>query len=221
MTSFVQVDKNGTIKDITKRTLTKDTLYKSCGFKKPDGFEKRTTWDVIIEGNKNTVELWARDYGKAGTENKYDFPPPCDTALYFGSCALIKISKEDDTIKDFSSDTWLKMYEKLFGGFENIGNEDSEESEDELDDVSSEYKTKTGYLKDGFVVDTHSDEDQGEEDSSVSDENNDSSQDSFDEDADSSENNSIEHDDYDSNDDSNEDGSELDLEEYDYTTDEE
>lgn len=216
MTSFVHVDKNGTIKDVTKATLTKDTLYKCCGFKKPDGFEKRTTWDVIIEGNKNTVELWARDYGKAGTENKYDFPPPCDTALYFGSCALIKVSKKDDTINDFYSDTWLKIYEKLFGGFENIGNDDSEESEDELDDVSSEYKTKTGYLKDGFVVDTHSDEDSDQDDDCETDENADSSEGSVDENSESSDN-SIENEEYDSN----EDGSELDMEDYDYSSDEE
>ena len=196
--------------------ITKDTLYKCCGFKKPDGFEKRTTWDVIIEGNKNTVELWARDYGKAGTENKYDFPPPCDTALYFGSCALIKVSKKDDTINDFYSDTWLKIYEKLFGGFENIGNDDSEESEDELDDVSSEYKTKTGYLKDGFVVDTHSDEDSDQDDDCETDENADSSEGSVDENSESSDN-SIENEEYDSN----EDGSELDMEDYDYSSDEE
>jgi len=157
MTSFVHIDKNGTVNDITKKKLVKENLYKYCGFKKSDGFEKRTTWDVIVEGNRHIVELWARDFGKAGTENKYDFPPPCDSSLYFGTCALVKTSKDDDTIKDMVSDTWLKIYEKLFGGFEDLGNEDSEESDDELDSVSSEYKTKNGYLKDGFVVDSTSD----------------------------------------------------------------
>jgi len=157
MTSFVHIGKNGTIKDITKNNLIKENLYKYCGFKKPDGFEKRTTWDVTVEGNHHIVELWARDFGNAGSENKYDFPPPCDSSLFFGTCALIKTSKDDDTIKDMVSDTWLKIYEKLFGGFEDLGNEDSEESDDELDSVSSEYKTKNGYLKDGFVVDSTSD----------------------------------------------------------------
>ena len=136
--------------------------------------------------------------------------------MYFGSCALIKVSKKDDTINDFYSDTWLKIYEKLFGGFENIGNDDSEESEDELDDVSSEYKTKTGYLKDGFVVDTHSDEDSDQDDDCETDENADSSEGSVDENSESSDN-SIENEEYDSN----EDGSELDMEDYDYSSDEE
>tara|TARA_B110000003_G_C16342488_1_gene415381 strand:+ start:63 stop:647 length:585 start_codon:yes stop_codon:yes gene_type:complete len=194
MTSFVHIDKNGTVNDITKKKLVKENLYKYCGFKKSDGFEKRTTWDVIVEGNRHIVELWARDFGKAGTENKYDFPPPCDSSLYFGTCALVKTSKDDDTIKDMVSDTWLKIYEKLFGGFEDLGNEDSEESDDELDSVSSEYKTKNGYLKDGFVVDSTSDKSGDDADNGSDDESCECS--------------------------SSDEGSELEEEEYDYSSDE-
>ena len=201
MTSFVQIDKTGTIKEITKKKLTKETLYKFSGFKKPDGFEKRTTWNVAVEGNQHIIELWARDFGKAGTENKYDFPPPCDTSLYFGTCSLIKVSKDDnDEIKDFAGDTWLKIYEKLFGGFEDLGGEDSEESEDELESISSEYKTKNGYLKDGFVVDSDSDKSDHNGDQV----NNDTSEDEESA-CDSSE------------DSSDADGSELEMEEYDYS----
>jgi hypothetical protein len=195
MTSFVHIDKNGTVNDITKKKLVKENLYKYCGFKKSDGFEKRTTWDVIVEGNRHIVELWARDFGKAGTENKYDFPPPCDSSLYFGTCALVKTSKDDDTIKDMVSDTWLKIYEKLFGGFEDLGNEDSEESDDELDSVSSEYKTKNGYLKDGFVVDSTSDKSGDDADNGSDDESCECS--------------------------SSDEGSELEEEEYDYSSDDE
>jgi hypothetical protein len=49
------------------------------------------------------------------------------------------------------------MYEKLFGGFDNLAvtcNEDDEE-EDELKNIPKNMKTKKGgYLKDGFVVDS-------------------------------------------------------------------
>ena len=202
MTSFVQIDKTGTIKEITKKKLTKETLYKFSGFKKPDGFEKRTTWNVAVEGNHHIIELWARDFGKAGTENKYDFPPPCDTSLYFGTCSLIKVSKDDNNeIKDFAGDTWLKIYEKLFGGFEDLGGEDSEESEDELESISSEYKTKNGYLKDGFVVDSDSDKSDDDGDQV----NNDDTSEDEESACDSSEHSS------------DEDGSELEMEEYDYS----
>lgn len=182
-------------------------MYKCSGFKKPDGFEKRTTWNVSVEGNQHMIELWARDFGKAGTENKYDFPPPCDTSLYFGTCSLIKVSKDDnDEIKDFAGDTWLKIYEKLFGGFEDLGGEDSEESEDELESVSSEYKTKNGYLKDGFVVDSNSDKSDDDDD------NEEVNHDHLSEEEDSACDSSEES--------SDADGSELEMEEYDYSDDE-
>ena len=52
--------------------------------------------------------------------------------------------------------TWNMIYEELFGGFENLDDtaEADEAEEDELENIPQEYKTKTGYLKDGFVVDT-------------------------------------------------------------------
>ena len=54
-----------------------------------------------------------------------------------------------------------KAYEKLYGGFENLDVmiKDDENEEDELDDISDSEKTKSGYLKDGFVVSTSDDDD--------------------------------------------------------------
>ena len=51
---------------------------------------------------------------------------------------------------------WEKIYEKLFGGFEDIGKNAAEDDneEDELENVPKHKKTKNGYLKDGFVVDS-------------------------------------------------------------------
>jgi len=42
----------------------------------------------------------------------------------------------------------------LFGGFENLADtaKEDEEEEDELANIPAEMKTKTGYLKDDFVV---------------------------------------------------------------------
>jgi len=51
---------------------------------------------------------------------------------------------------------WNKIYEKLFGGFEDLAATAAEDDaeEDELANVPKEKKTKQGYLKDGFVVDS-------------------------------------------------------------------
>ena len=167
MTSILVIDKSGTIKSVKAKDLTSETLYKKCGFRKADGFERRAEWEVSIDGTKRRVELWARDEGKANTENKYDFPPPADTALFFGSCALVETDRKDHTsYEDLSESDWSKMYEKLFGGFDDIEDEE-EASEDELADIPASMKTKEGYLKDDFVVgsgDSDEDEDNDEDD---------------------------------------------------------
>ena len=51
------------------------------------------------------------------------------------------------------------MYEKLFGGFEDLATTAAEDEEepDDLAYVPSHKKTKDGYLKDGFVVESGSD----------------------------------------------------------------
>ena len=106
------------------------------------------------------ISVYAKTDGRANSENKYDFPPPIDSALFFGSCAIV--AKDDvGAYTDLSVELWNKIYEKLFGGFEDLAATalEDENEEDELANVPKEKKTKDGYLKDGFVVDGSSDED--------------------------------------------------------------
>ena len=151
---IVLIDKYGKKKQSTLEEDKIADLYKKCGFKKPDGFELQTTWNVTLQGIKYEVELYAKNKGKATTENKYDFPPPVDTILFFGSVALVGyVSKVRVSL---SLDLWEKIYEKLFGGFETLKDteEADEEEEDELSNIDHSLLTGSGYLKDGFVVDS-------------------------------------------------------------------
>lgn len=152
--SFVIVEKSGSLKEVSVKEITVEEMYKKCGFRKGDDFECRTTWENVEVGNtKHTIQLWARSEGKANMENKYDFPPPVDTTLFFGNCALVQV--KNDKYVNLSKDLWLKVYEVLFGGFEDIDNEKDEDEVDELENIKKEMKTKSGeYLKDGFVVDS-------------------------------------------------------------------
>lgn len=158
MTSIIIVDKSASIKATKVKDLTNDTIYKKCGFRKADGFEMRSRF-LIKKFDIDTVEVWARDSGKAGSENKYELPPPIDKDLFFGSIAIVGLDKNKEFC-DLTDETWKKVYEHLFGGFDDIENPDSQEeySEDELESVPAEKKTKHGYLKDGFVVDLDGDE---------------------------------------------------------------
>jgi len=161
---IIIVEKTGTLKVLNIKDFKEDELYKKCGFKTANGFEKQHEWACKIEGKKYCVSIYAKTDGKANNENKYDFPPPIDTILFFGSCALVVRIKNEDGTTSFVNLTialWDKIYEKLFGGFEDLAATciEDEEEEDELDAIPAEKKTKDGYLKDGFVVDSDADED--------------------------------------------------------------
>jgi hypothetical protein len=154
------IDKGGSLKTLTVKDYKVEELYKKCGFKKADGFELQVEWPVKLNGQKYMVQMYGKLDGKANMENKYDFPPPVDKKLYFGACAVVGLVRDDSNNVDYinlSIELWNKLYEKLFGGFDDLAltcNEDEDE-EDELEDIPKHMKTKTGgYLKDGFVVDS-------------------------------------------------------------------
>ena len=227
--TFLIVEKTGSLKEVSVKSINKDEIYKKCGFRKPDGFECRTTWKNVKVGNQNySVQLWARDDGKADTENKYDFPPPVDNTLYFGNCALVQVlnndlNNETNSFTSLSKDLWLKIYESLFGGFENIGDENDDDEPDELDAIKKDMKTKkTGYLKDGFVVDSDEEEEvvasDVDEESDEDDENSDEDVSEDDNDCDETDAKS---DLVDNESDNISAGSELDEESYDYSDEDE
>jgi hypothetical protein len=161
---IIIVDKSGTLKVLNVKDYAEEDLYKKCGFKKSDGFEKQTEWSSKIDGQRYLTALYAKVDGKANSENKYDFPPPVDTKLFFGCCALVSSLKKEDGSRvkcTLTLPLWEKIYEKLFGGFEDLTATcaEDEDEEDELENVPAEMKTKDGYLKDGFVVDSDGEED--------------------------------------------------------------
>jgi len=161
------VEKNGTLRNLAVKEFNINELYKKCGFKKSGDFIKQVNWNVKYEGQTYNVSLYAKTEGRHNNENKYEFPPPIDTKLFFGSCALVA-SLNDEYI-NLNDEMWSKMYNKLYGGFEDLSKtaEEDELEEDELEKVPDKYKTKTGYLKDGFIVDSNSEDfSNGDEDGS-------------------------------------------------------
>lgn len=170
--TFLLVEKCGEIKEIIFNNFDINELYKKCGFRKSENFICRNVWkNIKIGKNIHNIEVWSRNDGKSNTENKYDFPPPIDKELYFGNCAILGIDTETNNYKNLTKDLWNKIYETLFGKFEDLNEtyENDEDEEDELLNMKKELKIKkTGYLKDGFVVD--SDEEANEDISNIDDE---------------------------------------------------
>jgi hypothetical protein len=176
--TILLVEKTGELKTLNVKDYKEDELFKKCGFKKADGFSKHNEWNIKINDQKYFVTMYGKDEGKANMENKYDFPPPIDSKLFFGCCVLVCQIRDNTGKKVFTNltvDLWSKLYDKLFGGFEDLtttnndnndnndnnenDNDNDNNEEDELDNVPKSKKTKNGgYLKDGFVVDDESNE---------------------------------------------------------------
>lgn len=152
MVQMVIIPKSGEPEQMSVRDATSTNLYKKAGLKTASSFERRVVWKVGCEGNVLYVALFAKDEGSAGRENKCDLPPPIDKELYFGKIVVVAArDAEIEDIVDFPIEMWTAVYEKLFGGFENIADTDDESESD--DDIPAELLTKDGYMRDGFVVD--------------------------------------------------------------------
>ena len=158
MVKVIVVDKGCNLKCTEIKNFNKDILFKKCNFRKNDDFSKRSTWKM---NDDYYVSLYAKNKGRANSENKYDLPPPVDKDLYYGSMLLVKHCYQDltnETVEDFELEEWNKLYEKLFGGFEDLGEEDSYSDEEE---IPEHLQTKQGYSKEGgFVVSDDDDEDE-------------------------------------------------------------
>ena len=168
MPKIVVIDRLGELKTVNVKDITADNLYKKAGLKSGEGFVLQHTWGQE-DGIDQSVELYAKTKGKAGQENKYDFPPPVDSTLFFGPCILVGKDASTGFVVDLDEDEWEEIYEFLFGGFEDVDTEDSDDEEDVDTDDEVEAlakstgtvvaQTKNGYVKDGFIVSDEEDED--------------------------------------------------------------
>jgi hypothetical protein len=163
--TILSIEKSGSIKEHELKTYEEAQLYKKAGFKSAEGFELQTEWGAEVNNKKYSVSVYGKTNGRAGQENKYEFPPPIDNTLFFGACVLV--NKENGEPNSITKDEWKLVYDHLYGGFEDIGDEDSaEDSEDDVSDTVP--RTKEGYVKDDFIVDDdEEDEDFIDDDSDI------------------------------------------------------
>lgn len=122
--TMILIDTKGSVK------LCSEAEFNKTGI---DGDNYVHTWrtqkDIVIT-------LFAKTKGRAGLENKYEFPPPIDKTLLFGKC-ILKILKNGLPFEiDLSQ--FQQMIDELHGGFDDIGSDSENESEEEED---SEYST--------------------------------------------------------------------------------
>ena len=227
MVKVIFVKKNGALKNSAINFDSVEQLYKKCLFSSNKNFSKRHTW----LNNNIYYSIFCKDTGNSGSENKYDLPPPIDSDLFFGNMIILKHNDEEinnDSLQDLTLGEWENLYEKLFGGFEDL-EESEEESEDEYIDPKN--LTKQGYDKsDGFIVDDDDSielesSDEGVDDDDIDvvddyDDDNDDDNDDDDNDDDDDDDDDDDNDNDDDDDDDEDDDDDGDYDEKDYLTDE-
>jgi hypothetical protein len=166
----VIIQKDGTDKSLTIKKFNLDDLYVKCGFKNNNHFQLFNKKFIMNDDNYELF-IGGKTKGNEKFINQFNFPPPVDNTLFFGNCILFLKKKDDYT--HLTLDFWKLVYEHLFGGFENINQleqiiDDDDES-DELNKISNDKKSN-GYLKDGFVVSSSSDDSESEWESELSEE---------------------------------------------------
>ena len=171
MHQVIIIEKSGKVKEV--KISTSSEIYKKCGLRKDTDFERHHTWKVRAGEQTIYLSVWGKTTGRAGSENKLDLPPPVDNTLFFGSIAITARTDGACYDPDFGlkKSSWDKLYEALFGGFDDVDQDEDEHEIDELDAIPDSMKTQDGYLKDGFVV--GSDADSEEEEGAVASESDD------------------------------------------------
>lgn len=147
MVSIIIVSKTGEFKEKKVTDLKLDAVHKYINLKNSNNFDMVAQWNVELD-KKYQILLYAKNKGRAGSENKFEFPPPVENELYFGDCVLI------NKLGSLSTSEWEDIYNYLYGGFEDL---DDDEEEDDEEDDNLQY-TKEGYVKDGFIADDSDDE---------------------------------------------------------------
>tara|TARA_B110000967_G_scaffold189667_1_gene213569 strand:- start:3127 stop:3771 length:645 start_codon:yes stop_codon:yes gene_type:complete len=165
------VEKNGNIQEVNVNKIIEEDLYKIAKFKNKKDFKCINTWNI----NNNNISIYGKEEGRSGQENKYEFPPPIDTNLFFGNCLIIN-KQGNRQYKSITKSDWKTIYNELYGGFEELDNDSDEEEFDSDNDLP---KTKSGYVKDDFIVeDDNEDEDEAEDDAEAEDEDEDDDEES-------------------------------------------
>lgn len=170
--TIIIVEKTAKLKTLTVKDYKEEELFKKCGFKKDTDFKKQTEWTVKHDNKKYVISLYGKLEGKAGMENKTELPPPVDSKLFYGALALVGQIKDETnkkTLTNLSISLWDILYQKLYGGFENLNNDLDDNDINDDDDMNLNAKGKKGKGQKKVIKNSNNDGEDGDEESEYSD----------------------------------------------------
>tara|TARA_Y100000741_G_scaffold360850_1_gene343795 strand:+ start:2533 stop:3159 length:627 start_codon:yes stop_codon:yes gene_type:complete len=129
---FIKIDKHGIIKNIKKPDIS--------FLKNIKNISHLNSWIY----NQYEYKLFGSDIGNAGSENKYELPPPVDSNLYFNNLYFIKKNVDkDDVFYDLTIEDYNNFYDIQFDGFIDIL-----ENDDEITEELSEHTSDKDFIDD-------------------------------------------------------------------------
>ena len=129
---FIKIDKHGIVKNIKKPDISFLENIKNIFH--------LNSWIY----NQYEYKLFGSDTGNAGSENKYELPPPVDSNLYFNNLYFIKKDvKKDDVFYDLTIEDYINFYDTQFDGFIDILEDD-----DEITEELSEHTSDRDFIDD-------------------------------------------------------------------------
>lgn len=131
---LIKIKKNGELTNLKKNDM--DIIVKN------KNLDKIHTWDY----KNSELILYGCIEGKAGSENKYDLPPPLDNSLFFHDMYIVKYFNKK--LVDLSLDEYNMFYEDSFGGFEDICS-----SENDEESTLSEHTSDREFIDDDTITD--------------------------------------------------------------------
>lgn len=129
---FIKIDKHGIVKSIKKPDISFLENIKNISH--------LNSWIY----NQYEYKLFGSDTGNAGSENKYELPPPVDSNLYFNNLYFIKKNVDkDDVFYDLTIEDYNNFYDTQFDGFIDIL-----ENDDEITEELSEHTSDRDFIDD-------------------------------------------------------------------------
>ena len=148
MVKIIIAKRDGSLCEKKTKSFDESDVYKYGGFKTMKDFGCVHSFELNKARIKYMQKIRAKQIMKINTNSSTN-----DTTLYFGNICILKYDNDGQCV-DLDCQEWEKVYEELFGGFEDIGNSDGSSTRSMDSEIySDEEYTDEGYLKDGFVVD--------------------------------------------------------------------
>ena len=102
---------------------------------------------IDYQYNGDIISLYGWKKGHLCEINRTELPPPEDNTLYFGDVVVIR--SNNGNVLDLTEQNYNEFYEAIHGGFESLGEEDTDTEPDVSD-----------YERNSFVVSDNEEEDE-------------------------------------------------------------